>query len=344
MHPSTTNERISQDEDVQILFSKARMSNATYIEFSKPSFQASSLHALAVKEPVAPTAAESAMSEPVAQRIPPARDESAPSSTTSWHALDRILGGRVAESGLPRTWPCAKIALFSLAGGVGKTTLASGLARALSLRGERVALVDCAPFGTLAHHFGLSTQRPAVSSLFIPPVAGGGVPISVLATPMLEHFGADRAEWPARIDAGSSFILMDSPAGINPMAELVLRKSTYALIPIAPDVHSLSSISSLNAFLTSSGNGVRPLFVLNRFVPNRPLHRDIRSRLEQILGERLLPILVREDHAVTDAAAMGVPVFDHAPRCAAAEDMQAVSDYLQKLVSHEADTKWAETA
>ena len=54
------------------------------------------------------------------------------------------------------------MAVFSLAGGVGKTSLVATLGRALSARGERVLLVDTAAFGLLPFFFGATDQRPGV--------------------------------------------------------------------------------------------------------------------------------------------------------------------------------------
>jgi cellulose biosynthesis protein BcsQ len=50
------------------------------------------------------------------------------------------------------------MAVFSLAGGVGKTSLVATLGRALSARGERVLLVDTAAYGCCR-----SSLAPAIS-------------------------------------------------------------------------------------------------------------------------------------------------------------------------------------
>ena len=61
------------------------------------------------------------------------------------------------------------MAIFSLAGGVGKTSLVATLGRALSARGERVLLVDTAAYGLLPFFFGAGDQRPGMLRTFSPP-------------------------------------------------------------------------------------------------------------------------------------------------------------------------------
>ena len=72
------------------------------------------------------------------------------------------------------------MAVFSLAGGVGKTSLVATLGRALSARGERVLLVDTAAFGLLPFFFGARDQRPGLLRTFSPPGASGDAPIQMV--------------------------------------------------------------------------------------------------------------------------------------------------------------------
>ena len=72
------------------------------------------------------------------------------------------------------------MAIFSLAGGVGKTSLVATLGRALSARGERVLLVDTAAYGLLPFFFGAGDQRPGMLRTFTPPAASGDAPIQMI--------------------------------------------------------------------------------------------------------------------------------------------------------------------
>jgi hypothetical protein len=72
------------------------------------------------------------------------------------------------------------LAVFSLAGGVGKTSLVASLGRALSSRGERVLLVDTAAYGLLPFFFGARDQRPGLLRTFSPPGVSTDAPIQLV--------------------------------------------------------------------------------------------------------------------------------------------------------------------
>ena len=61
------------------------------------------------------------------------------------------------------------LAVFSLAGGVGKTSLVATLGRALSRMGEKVLLTDTTSHGLLPFYFGASELRQGVVRTFSPP-------------------------------------------------------------------------------------------------------------------------------------------------------------------------------
>ena len=61
------------------------------------------------------------------------------------------------------------LAVFSLAGGVGKTSLVATLGRALSAQGEKVVLTDTTAHGLLPIYFGARELRPGVVRSFPPP-------------------------------------------------------------------------------------------------------------------------------------------------------------------------------
>ena len=77
------------------------------------------------------------------------------------------------------------VALFSLAGGVGKTSLVATLGRALSLLGERVVLTDTTSSGLLPYYFGERESCPGEVRSILPPAGSQGAPISLAsATPL----------------------------------------------------------------------------------------------------------------------------------------------------------------
>ena len=93
------------------------------------------------------------------------------------------------------------IAVFSFAGGVGKTSLIATLGRALASHGERVLLVDTTPFGLLPFYFGARDLKAGVVRTFTPP--NNGIERSCLRSD-IGRSAALAARAPGRIRAGRS--------------------------------------------------------------------------------------------------------------------------------------------
>ena len=100
-----------------------------------------------------------------------------------WFALRSVFDGVSAPAEavpVPATSSAPVVAVFSLAGGVGKTSIVATLGRALAARGEKVLLVDTASFGLLPFFFGAQDQRPGQLRTFSPPSGGGDAPIQLV--------------------------------------------------------------------------------------------------------------------------------------------------------------------
>ena len=103
--------------------------------------------------------------------------------TSRWFALRGVFEGAPAQveaAPSPVISRAPSLAIFSLAGGVGKTSLVATLGRALSARGERVLLVDTAAFGLLPFFFGATDQRPGLLRTFSPPGVSSDAPIQMV--------------------------------------------------------------------------------------------------------------------------------------------------------------------
>jgi cellulose biosynthesis protein BcsQ len=79
--------------------------------------------------------------------------------------------------------------------------------------------------------------------------------------------------------------------------------------------------------------GGRALFVLNRFDEVRPLHREIRAHLENLLGDRLAPVAIRESEYVAEALSLGMTVLDHVPQSPLAKDMEQLVPWLEERLA-----------
>ncbi|HEX8812728.1 MAG TPA: cellulose synthase operon protein YhjQ/BcsQ, partial [Terracidiphilus sp.] len=262
------------------------------------------------------------------------------SITARWFALHNIFPAQVSEPSSERERIPA-LAVFSLAGGVGKTCLVATLGRALSSLGERVLLVDTASFGMLLFFYGARDQRQGVLRTFNPPDASHNSRIDILALDV-ESFGPEGnmpepfTQEILRHANGADRILIDLATASSAAVRRILRMSPTVLVPVMPDVGSVASVSSIEQFFerNSSGTGeaISPFYILNQFDEAQRLHRDVREVLRNQLGERLLPFALRRSSSVSEAMAEGMTVMDYAHGSPIAEDYGRVTEWLKSLV------------
>ncbi|MGA3264985.1 MAG: cellulose synthase operon protein YhjQ/BcsQ [Terracidiphilus sp.] len=262
--------------------------------------------------------------------------------TSRWFALKSIFEGDQAPvEAVPAPMPtrAPALAVFSLAGGVGKTSLVATLGRALSARGERVLLVDTAAFGLLPFFFGARDQRSGLLRTFSPPGASGDAPIQMVAIDP-EALGPESAGQEAltaeiaKYSRGASRVIIDLATASGATTRKVMRMAPLVLVPVIPDMNSVVSVSSIDAFFqhnASAGKPVLPYYVLNQFDPSLPLHLDVREVLREQLGDRLLPFALRRAHAMSEALAEGMTVMDYAPNSTVAEDFGSLAGWVKGL-------------
>ena len=276
-----------------------------------------------------------------------------------WFALKSVFDPQAAPAEQVPVQPPARVpvlAVFSLAGGVGKTSLVASLGRALSSRGERVLLVDTASYGLLPFFFGARDQRPGLLRTFNPPGIGAEAPIQLVSLDpegqSQESQGQDStqgsssergqergpdwlAQEVARLSGASHRILVDLPTASGATTRRALRMAPVVLVPIVPDMNSVVSVGAIEAFFRYNGNvggkQIMPYYVLNQFDYSIPLHLDVREILREQIGDRLLPFALRRSPAVSEALAEGMTVMDYAPGAVVAEDYAHLAQWVRSL-------------
>jgi cellulose synthase operon protein YhjQ len=281
--------------------------------------------------------------------LPPAPEDTLQGSrdrlTSRWFALRGVFDGNLAPAEAipaPVVSRAPVMAVFSLAGGVGKTSLVATLGRALSARGERVILVDTAAFGLLPFFFGATDQRPGLLRTFTPPGASTDAPIQMVTldpdglnseVPGQESLSGEISKF-AR---GASRVIVDLATASGATTRRIMRMAPLVLVPIVPDMNSVVSVSSIDAFFehNSNPNGKpsMPYYVINQFDASLPLHLDVREVLREQLGERLLPFALRRTPAMSEALAEGMTVMDYAPNSPLAEDFATLAGWVKSLSS-----------
>jgi cellulose synthase operon protein YhjQ len=234
------------------------------------------------------------------------------------------------------------LAVFSLAGGVGKTSLVATVGRALSSMGEKVLLTDTTSHGLLPFYFGASELRPGTVRTFSPPSGSTDAPIYLVSYDV-DQKGGDEAvqdlltEEILENSRGTHRILLDLTASSSWIIRRMAPMSPTILVPVAPDMNSVISLQTIEKFFhgVNDGDGrpLQPFYVLNQFDTSLPLHLDVREVLRRQLGERLLPFVIRRAPAVSEALAEGMTVIDYAPDAAVAEDYLNVATWLRTVAA-----------
>jgi cellulose biosynthesis protein BcsQ len=277
---------------------------------------------------------------PVRQKGPQPVD----GASTRWFALHSIFAPPEVISTPSLEDRPPMVAVFSLAGGVGKTCLIATLGRALAALGEHVLLADTAVYGPLPLYFGSREFKPGVVRTFSPPGGDRDAPVQVLTLeperypgdgadehdPLLGELGRDGRD--------ASRILVDIGTASRQVTRRLLLLNPTILVPILPDISSVATVRSLEAFLFNPANQLgrdrqtgSAFYLLNQFDASSPLHLDVRETLQQQLGDRLLPLVLRRSTAVSEALAEGTTVIDYAPGSAVAEDYMHLAGWLRSF-------------
>jgi cellulose synthase operon protein YhjQ len=233
--------------------------------------------------------------------------------------------------------------LFSASGGVGKTSIMATLGRAFAGNNERVLLAEMHGLSLLPFSFGAQDSGESELQSFLMPGSDGGVDIlNILKT--AEHLPRSSGTG-ERIGTSAAPILLNAArradrlifdvGSVNADDLYALSRSNqFALMPIVPDLNCALEMTRMEEAIQDPRLNWRceiPLYyVLNKFDSSVALHRDTRSYLQQKVGDRLLPSILRRSDAMPEALAEGMTVIDYCPEAGIAHDFLELADWLRR--------------
>lgn len=256
-----------------------------------------------------------------------------------WFALKNVFNHAAPE--LPAMQPLRTragerplLAVFSLSGGVGKTSLLATLGRALSAEAEKVAVADTTAQGLLPIYFGSDQAR----GRGLAGAAGGEVPISLSVHDVLgsgEHEREVVVDEILQSGQGSDRLLIDVATGASWLVRRLVELHPTVLVPVAPDMNSVISMQAIErqfrGLVDAAGRALLPFYVLNQFDAALPLHLDVREVFRRQLGDRLLPYAICRSPLVSEALAEGMTVFDYAPDARVSLDYKQIANWLRSI-------------
>jgi cellulose synthase operon protein YhjQ len=223
------------------------------------------------------------------------------------------------------------LAIYSLAGGVGKTTLSANLARILCSLGEQILLVDASGSGLLPFYFGAGDLRAGLRTF---EASGANYP-------PLQIIGADEVStnWLENdvkpIMLRSQRTIFDlGPVSTNSLPQ-IFGMCSAVLIPLVADLNSILTVSRIEASLkTMQSMGIRTptaYYVFNRFHERSSMEQQARALVVRQCGDRLLPIAIHQSAEVAEAIAARMTVADHAPQSEVTNDYLELAEWLRKI-------------
>jgi cellulose biosynthesis protein BcsQ len=221
------------------------------------------------------------------------------------------------------------VAIASLAGGTGKTTICANLGQVLCSMGERILLVDGSGSGLLPFYFGAVEIRPGLRTFEVP--AAGLPPLQVLGTETAD------ADWlrdeVALAMPSAQRTLFDLPSILSPLLPQVLIQSAILLTPLLPDITSTLTVprveAAVGAILATGIEIPLPFYLFNQFDDHDPAHQQARDSIAARYPERTLPFTISKSPVVKDALSHSDTVAGYAPDSEAAQDFIALASWLR---------------
>ncbi|OLP18389.1 cobalamin biosynthesis protein CobQ [Leptolyngbya sp. 'hensonii'] len=233
-----------------------------------------------------------------------------------------------------------RIAVAARKGGVGKTTIACGLASVLASRGQKVLVIDLDPQSNAAYVLGTNPTAPgtadflagespeplkAADGLYVLP---GGPDLAGHTIQSLDPEDLADAVKPLNYDV----LIFDCPPGVEYLERLGLVAADVALV--CTDAHPLAVIGAgrvLNELKLRQQKGRRGAkrwaLALSRI--------DLRRSMDQTLDQQLATaypsikrLIVHQDSALAWAGAERSPLMQYDSNCKGAKDLQAIADWI----------------
>lgn len=317
--------------DVALLFSWAKIENAGYRDFSRqrPHATPDENRNDAKNEHVEAENNASLAAEPDPQPAPEIHSPVAP-QLPSTHLLfpqdprKAAPGPGIRE---PEKAPPV-LAVYSIAGGAGKTTLCANLGKALCTLGEQLLLADATGRGLLPLYFGATELRAGVRKFFAPGAN----------TQFIQVITGDEItpQWLYQdvqpLMAASQRTIFDLGPASQGVLSAILRMCTVVLVPLLPDLNSILTVSRIESSLHAQGGNAPAVFYLfNRFDEQSSSDQRAREFVARQCGPRLLPIVLRHSRQLAEALHGGLAGADYTPGSELSHDYLELGLWLRRV-------------
>lgn len=244
------------------------------------------------------------------------------------------------------------ISIINNKGGVGKTTTACNLGKALALKGKKVLVIDMDPQGNLSQYMDCVDPEVELVDILLERLKDYNeaivnysdnmdlIPSSIdldRATlelqkqPLGGYKKLDNALKP--IVGDYDYVLIDCPPSLSILTAASLVAATDVLIPINPAQFSISGITNIMD-LVEDAKTLNPQlsvlgFVFTSAKPNTVIHRDIMQDFRNnIKGEKVFDAIIHHTIAFEESTNVRLNIFDYAPNSKGADDYMSLAEEI----------------
>ena len=322
--------------DVAHLYSWAKVNHQGYKTFVRSKPQHPLTEVSSKKKAGAPGGARTAAKTAKAEH-----DEGMPSQSATETAKIRT---EAAESGEPKVR--SAIAVASLAGGVGKTTICANLGRILCSMEERVLLVDVSGSGLLPFYFGATNLRFGLRTF----VAQAN-PLPTMQVISAEEITLKWLQGAvAEAELRAQRVIFDVGFASAHVLPHILELCDVLLVPLLSDLNSLLTVPRIESrILAAQRRGLKipsPFYIFNKYDEKSLMETEAHELAVRRCSERLLPFTIRRSVNVAEAIHDRMTVVDCAPQSEVTRDCQELALWLRTVapVSQDAlePVRWSE--
>ncbi len=198
-------------------------------------------------------------------------------------------------------------------GGAGKTTLVAQLAVAFAMRGQKVALVDIDPQGSLARWFKAREDAGVSGKIDFIAVTGWRAQAAV-----------------EKLKSTHDIILVDSAPHAEIEAKIAVRVADLILVPIQPSPLDLWATETTLALARAEKRPV--MIVVNRVQSRMKLAETLVAKIAE-LGVPVADTTLGNRTSFAASMLDGRGVAETAPKTKAGEELLALADEIVKRLS-----------
>ena len=236
-----------------------------------------------------------------------------------------------------------RIAVAARKGGVGKTSISSGLASILSSQGKKVLLIDLDPQSNAAYALGVDPTAPGTAELLT-----GQIPVPLSATSNLDVLPGGPNLTSQQIqslhpedlaDAISSLdydaVLLDCPPGNENLERLGIVAANIALVITNAHPFAIMGANRVIGVLEDYSNKGRRgakhwAIVMSQVDERRAMDKQLPIQLFEMY-EDVKNFTVHQDVNISQAGAQQLPLMEYASKSRAVQELAQIVEWFAEV-------------